>query len=114
MSTKQQQQEALEFLRHTVSEGATIYTVIRSVSRSGMSRRIDVLMFKGTHKYYLTTWMATLGIAGMRQSMTDWQNGRGASIPGCGMDMGYHAVDSLCHRLFGKSAYDANVRHEWI
>ncbi len=113
MSTKNQ--ENLDNLREWVQPGDTIYTVIRSVSRSGMSRRLDVLKFdKDGRKLYLTSNMAKLGIAGMRMSTADWSQSKGASIPGCGMDMGFHAVDSLCYKLFGKSMSDCNIRQEWI
>ena len=109
-----EESEALENLREWIKPGDTIYTVIRSVSRSGMSRRIDVIKFDGQHRTYLTTNMAKLGIGGMRMTTRDWHQSRGASIPGCGMDMGFHAVDSLCYKLFGKSMSDSNIRHEWI
>lgn len=107
-------QQARQNLEEWVKEGDTIYTVIRSVSRSGMSRRIDVMKFDGGRRIYLTTCMADLGLAGMKMSMNDWAKSRGASIPGCGMDMGFHAVDTLCYAIFQKSSHDANVRHEWI
>lgn len=107
-------QLSLDFLRNQVTEGCTIYTVVRSVSRSGMSRHIDVLMIGPDGRRYLTAAMADLKIGGMRQSLREWEQSKGASIPGCGMDMGFHAVDSLCYKLFGKSMSDCNIRQEWI
>lgn len=109
MTTATDKQAALNNLKEWVREGDTVFTVLRSVSRSGMSRRIDVLKMNGSERCYLTGAMACVGIAGMRQSLQDWSQGKGASIPGCGMDMGFHAVDGLRLTLGLK-----HLHHEWI
>lgn len=111
---KQQRTEALKNLKEWVKPGDTLYTVVRSVARSGMSRHIDVMKFDGKRFIYLTSNMASAGIAGMRMSEREWSQSKGASIPGCAMDMGFHAVDSLCHALFGKGMYEAGVEQRWI
>ena len=63
--TKQQQSERDEYiakLRETLKPGDTVYTVIRSVSRSGMSRVIDVYFFSTENgkirKQWLSYWIA--------------------------------------------------------
>lgn len=91
--------ENLDDLCNMVKDGDTVYTIVRSVAKSGMSRRIDVLVIGRDGPRYLTSNMASLGIAGMRMTTKDWAQSRGAMIPGCGMDMGFHAVDSLQHTL---------------
>lgn len=44
--TKQQQQEAKERLKKWLPKGSTIYTIVRQVSRSGMSRNIQLIYFQ--------------------------------------------------------------------
>lgn len=88
---------AMETLNRYVNPGDTLFTIVRSVAKSGMSRSIDVIAFADGQPVHLTWAMATLGIAGMKRSRT----GRGARIYGCGMDMCAHAVDCLSQALFG-------------
>ena len=101
MSTKPTQADkavSMETLKKYVNPGDTLFTIVRSTAKSGMSRRIDVIaLAEGGQPIYLTWAMATLGIAGLKRSRT----GRGARIYGCGMDMCAHAVDCLSLALFG-------------
>ena len=101
MTTKPTQADkaaAMEALNKYVSHGDTLFTIVRSIAKSGMSRRIDVIAFaEGGQPIYLTWAMATLGIAGLKRS----DEGQGARIYGGGMDMCAHAVDCLSLALFG-------------
>ena len=115
MTSKAQQQEAKEMIRKFVKPGGTVYTVIRSVSRSGMSRCMDAYAFylddKGRiQKQYLTGWLVALGIGSQSRSM--WEKSAGMRVNGCGMDMGFHVVDSLNYALGYTNADRLN--HEWI
>lgn len=94
--TAQQRDEAIQELRDTLQPGDTVYTVLRHVSRSGMSRTIDVYVIRDNEPRYLSYWVArALG----------WtvNSGRieGIKVNGCGMDMGWHLVSSLSYTLFG-------------
>ena len=97
--------EARERLLTLLQPGATVYTVLRHVSSSGMSRRIDCYTIQNNRTLYLSGYMEALGIA-KRQKGKD-----GLMVSGCGMDMGYHLVDRLSWALFSK-AY--TLTHEWI
>lgn len=81
----------------------TIYTVIRHVSASGMQREISVKMIDAgriIHLDYL------VGVAlGLKSGKHN-----GLKIKGCGMDMGYHLVDSI-NRVCGNGK---TFRQEWI
>jgi len=94
--SKNREQELLACLHERVKEGDTVYVILRSVAKSGMSRRIDLVTFRDGSARHLTYAMSHLGIAGMKGSQNAY---KGASIPGCGMDMGFHAVDSLSRRF---------------
>jgi hypothetical protein len=97
--TQADKAEAMATLKKYIQPGDTLFTIVRSVAKSGMSRRIDVIAFMDGYPIYLTWAMATLGIAGMKRS----QQERGARIDGCGMDMCYHAVDCLSLAILGES-----------
>lgn len=103
--TKAQQSERDEFiakLRETLKPGDTLHTVVRSVSRTGMSRVIDVYRFytddKGTvRKDWLSYWIAkACGFTFQDQRGKP----EGIKIGGCGMDMGFHLVYEASRVLF--------------
>jgi hypothetical protein len=106
-----------------------VYTVIRSVSRSGMSREISVvipIISHGRTQDYDATILKTpipdhvasfvhpsytvAGILGWRYSE---KNGHNAVIvSGCGMDMGFHLIYSLSSALYDGDGY--KIKQEWI
>ena len=82
-----------ESLKELLKEGDTIYTVLRSVSRSGMSRAIDCYVFRDNKPLYLSYAIATV--------LDERQNETGAvKVTGCGMDMGFHLVYNLSSVLY--------------
>lgn len=90
---KQQAAEAIETLRKLLKPGDTVHGIIRSVSRSGMSRRIDFYKLVDGDRIYLTGLMVDVGIG--HQSYKDWQQSRGMRVDGCGMDMIFACVYQL-------------------
>lgn len=109
-SKKSRQEDCKKELLGMLKHGDKIYTVLRSVSRSGMSRRMDVYFFNSScEKYFLTSKVADL----LEYSYTteNWRKSAGMRVDGCGMDMGYHVVESLSYALFG----NGNVlKQEWL
>ena len=98
--TKTQQAEKLEAatkLREWLPPGATVYTVVRHVSKSGMSRRIDLYTWIDGDKMFLS------GYVGCVLDMRRPYNKDGLKVDGCGMDMGFHVVYSLSYALWGKA-----------
>lgn len=87
-----------------INKGDTIYTVLRSVSATGMSRRIDLYVIKDNKPSFLTGYVASV----MGKKMH--RNG-GIVQKGCGMDMGWHLVGNLSYELFGD---ESALKHEWI
>ena len=91
---KTEQAEAVARLQEWVKPGDTVHTVLRSVSRSGMSRRIDCYKLVNGEPQYLTGNVATAcGYSFPRQ-------GEGLRVNGCGMDMGFAVVYDLSSVLF--------------
>lgn len=91
--SKQEVEEARLKLLEIIHPGDKIYTVLRHVSRSGMSRDISVVVFDGERKMTLDWDISRL---------LDYPlaKGSGVKVSGCGMDMGFHLVYSLGRVLF--------------
>jgi len=100
-------QHAKQSLLNILKAGDTVYTVLRHVSASGMSRRIDLYTFKDNRPVYLSGYFA------MMQGEEPPRDGY--KVGGCGMDMGFHLVYTLSSMLFGsadRGGYE--LRHEWL
>lgn len=70
--------------------GDTVYTILRDVSRSGMSRKISLLTFKDGRPVWLS--YSASNVLGLRLN----KNGSDSvTVGGCGMDMGFHLVYNL-------------------
>ena len=92
---RKEQAEAIDRLRKMLRPGDTVYTICKSVSRSGMFRRIQVLIGKGREVCDIT-WLVDRAVGGW--SMKDGALG----VSGCGMDMGFHVVYTLSRVVFAK------------
>jgi len=113
MNTKQiEKEEQIQKLKEWFPKGSTIYTILRHVSSSGMSRDISVL----------GTWTHDDGKVGFIHpnyavsKVLGWtlktKNGQDAiRVGGCGMDMGYHLAHSLSYALYD-DGYALN--HQWL
>ena len=100
MNAKQSStQEARDYLSKMVKPGDTIYTILRHVSRSGMTRVIDLILMpeRGTEE------TGPISISGHASKLLDMPLDRdrwGIKIGGCGMDMGFALVYNLSYHLF--------------
>lgn len=93
MTTKAERDKAVAQLREWLKPGDTVYTILRHVSRSGMSREIGCVLIKdGAHLHPNYSIAKALG---ERQGKRD-----GVIVGGCGMDMGFDLVYRLGYRLF--------------
>lgn len=104
--------EARESLRKTLQPGDTIYTVLRHVSKSGMSRRIDLYKMINGDPIFLSGDVAHLLGDKLHKD-------GGVVVNGCGMDMGFHLVHNLSIALFcdpGKYTHDGAyaLKHRWL
>jgi hypothetical protein len=91
--TKDEIAEATGYLHEYLKAGDKVYTILRQVSRSGMSRHISVL----TSKNYDITYLVAK-VLGERRN----ENDGGLVIGGCGMDMGFEVVYRLGYALYPK------------
>lgn len=98
--------DTLDMLREHFPKGSTIYTILRSVSRSGMSRVISVVAITPDGPRFLS--YAAAAVLGW--PVTD-KGESGIKVQGCGMDMGYHVAHTLSSILHG-DGYACN--HRWL
>ena len=94
--------EAADTMRRYLQPGSVVYATVRTVSRSGMSRRIDLYAIAPPVDGFGhgQPWLARL--SGFAARALGWPcNDNGVKVDGCGMDMRFHLVDSLSRTLFG-------------
>lgn len=103
--TKAQQaeyDEAITKLRDWIKPGDTVYTILRQVSRSGMSRQISVVLLArddrdpsrtvDLHPNHAVSLVTGYPLNKTRDAIV---------IGGCGMDMGFQLVYQLSQALYG-------------
>lgn len=93
--------EAIESLRKYLSPGATVYTVLRHRSRSGMYRVIDAYVIVDNEPYRISYSAAKA--TGYRYD----RRHEGVGIGGCGFDVGFELVHHLSYVMHGTK--DTNV-----
>ena len=94
--SKEQVSASTEYLNRFLSKGSVVVVVIHEVSRSGMSRTMSLYTIKDNELVYLTTAAAT--VLGWPLNKRDH-----IRVSGCGMDMGFHTVETLSRVLTGES-----------
>lgn len=87
-----------------LSDTDTIYTVLRSVSKSGLSRVISFhIVYRG----------AIINLNYYIGAVLDYKPSKardGLVVKGGGMDMGFHVVEMLPREL----GIDKKIKHRWI
>jgi hypothetical protein len=88
-----------------------IYTILRHVSASGMSRDISLIYIKGNSVYHLNYSVAhALGDRLVSRNGSD-----AIRVHGTGMDMGFHLVYSLSSVLYaGQDRAGYVLSHRWL
>jgi hypothetical protein len=94
---KAEVEAAREELRELLPPGATVYTIVRHVSKSGMSRSISFYVMRDN----APRWIASL-VAKATGSPFD-KKYEAVKVGGCGMDMGFALVYDLSYVLWGKN-----------
>jgi hypothetical protein len=93
---KQERTEAIETLRGMLKPGDTVYTILRHVSRSGMSRSISlVIVSDDDPRPFEISYLAARAMG----DKIDQERG-GIKISGAGMDMGFALVYNLGRTLW--------------
>lgn len=88
-----------------MKRGTIVYTVLRSVSDSGMSRTLDLYVVIH-HEIVRITWSVAQAL--------EWTYDRrkeALRVRGCGMDMGHHVVCSLSRVILDD---ESALQHRWL
>lgn len=96
-------EELIEKLKEILKENDTVYTILRHVSKSGMSRDISVIIIKDNSPLNITYHVSEILNLHIKNN--------GVRVYGVGMDMGFNLVYNLSYVLF-KDGY--KLRHKWI
>lgn len=94
--TNEERAEALHALRAKLPPDSTVYTVLRSASRSGMSRVLSTLIVEDGRLVDVTWYVARL----LGYPLREVNGSRGLFVQGCGMDMGFHVVYGISRTLW--------------
>jgi len=87
-------ERATESLKKLVPPGATVYTVVKHVARSGMMRRIaPIAVVKGK--------VVNLSHLASRALGWTWTDDGAVKVQGCGMDMAFHLVYQIAEAIYG-------------
>lgn len=116
--SKKQVAEWTEELRSSLKPGDILYTVLRSTSKSGMSRKIDVYRFAiHTDGTLFKQWLSPKVAAIAGYSYDD--KAESIRVDGGGMDMGFDLVYNFSRALFPQGC-DGNadggyaLKQEWL
>jgi len=101
----EEKQQAIEFLKNILNEGSTIYTILRYVSQSGLTRSISVYTIVDNEVVYLDWYVAT--VLNLKQDIKH----DGIKISGVGSDLGFEIVYNLSYFLFGDGY---KLKHKWL
>jgi hypothetical protein len=112
-TSKAEREEAIAKLRQWLKPGQTVYTVLESVSPSGMSRWIRIVLLETDDKgmpYATHPNHAVATALGLRQD----RKHEGMRIDGCGMDMGFEIVYQLGATLWpDETPKPHGIRNGW-
>jgi len=102
--TKAEKQAALENLRQLIQPGATVYTITRQTSASGMSRNISPIVFENGEPCF-PAWnvAAVLGLTWVRGGSHD-----AVRVKGAGEDVGLKMVKNL------SAALGYPINQQWL
>jgi hypothetical protein len=102
--------EALNELRRLCPPGTTVYTILRSVSRSGITRCISAVVAHGGEIHDLDWLICKIGLFSLSNKH------QGMILRGCGMDMGYHLVYTLSQSLYPQADGEGGyvLKHRWL
>lgn len=98
-------------LTHYLKQGDKVYTILRHVSTSGMSRDISLVIAQGDEIIDITYYVAHA----MGEKVSESKGHRVIKQNGAGMDMGFNLVYNLSSVLFaGQERAGYVLKQGWI
>jgi hypothetical protein len=116
ITVKDQDASKERLLEEYLTDTRTVYTILRSVSASGMTRHISLVVpgmdNAGKPALFDITYHASKVLG---DKLSDKNGHRTIKVNGCGMDMGFHLVYNLSTVLFaGQDRAGYVLSHRWI
>lgn len=108
-----EQAQALAYLKEHCKPETRVYSLLRHCSASGMQRAISFYVIEDNTPILLDRSLALLFCYVLSKH-------EGVKLNGCGMDMGYHVVNSLSAHLYknvdGSYSHDGaySLKHSWL
>jgi hypothetical protein len=100
-----------KLLEHYVREGATVYTIQRSVSASGLTRHISLFVANEGEINEITYYAAQT----LDEKLNMSNGHRSIRVSGTGMDMGFYLVYNLSSVLFhGQDRAGNLLKQAWL
>lgn len=98
-------------LTHYLKQGNKVYTILRHVSSSGMSRDISLVIAQGDEIIDITYYASHA----LEDRLIESKGHRAIRVNGCGMDMGFHLVYNLSSVLFaGQDRAGYVLKQGWL
>jgi hypothetical protein len=91
--------ESAAYLKTILKPGDTVNTILRSCSRSGMSRRISLVIARDSEVVDIS-WHAARAMGEKVKQGGQYVQDAGIVVGGCGMDMGFSLVYNLSRSLW--------------
>lgn len=98
-------EEAIEKLREEIKPNDILYTQLKHVSKSGMTRHIAVRKIENDYPYDYT-YLVAKALDGKISDKYD-----GIKREGCGMDMGFDLIYHLSYVLYGDGYA---IKQRWL
>jgi hypothetical protein len=86
-----------QLLNHYVNQGDKVYSILRKVSGSGMTRHYSLVVVDNNFQINDITYYSAHALG---WSLIESNGHRAIKVQGCGMDMSFHLVSSLSAVLF--------------
>jgi hypothetical protein len=100
-----------KLLTYYVKPGVKVYTILRHVSSSGMSRDISLVIGDGNDITDITFYAAQA----LGDKLVESKGHRAIKQNGCGMDMGFNLVYNLSSVLFaGQERAGYVLKQGWL
>lgn len=104
--SKERKEFCKERLLEILKPDDVVYCILRHVSRSGMTRIVDLYVLKDNNLRWIGLKAADL----LELPYTD-KYGGGIKVSGVGMDMGFWLIHNLSRELFND---DYALKHRWL
>lgn len=97
---------------YLTGDNPRVYTILRRVSSSGMSRSISLCVADDKGQILNITYLVAKALG---EKLVEVNGSNAIRVNGCGMDMGFHLVYTLSSVLYaGEDRAGYKLKHYWL